>query len=161
MNRLFSDFRMVSGQGETASSLDALLHLTVTRKVNGCFLDIKGVFDGFPTMACEVCRAPCRESRVVRRSSRNVMPRADDGNEYCGEGDAPKGGSASPLLANVMTPPALFSLPVPGGIALHRGCRDAARGRILWDRMRRLITRWLPLPTVCPSLSSPPHGRPH
>jgi len=22
-------------------------------------------------------------------------------------------------------------------------------GRVLWDRMRRLITRWLPLPTVC------------
>src|SRR5271156_130406 len=27
--------------------------------------------------------------------------------------------------------------------------RRSQNGRILWDRMRRLITRWLPLPTVC------------
>ena len=27
--------------------------------------------------------------------------------------------------------------------------RRSQNGRILWTRMRRLITRWLPLPTVC------------
>jgi group II intron reverse transcriptase/maturase len=27
--------------------------------------------------------------------------------------------------------------------------RRSHKGRLLWDRMRRLITRWLPLPTVC------------
>jgi RNA-directed DNA polymerase len=27
--------------------------------------------------------------------------------------------------------------------------RRSQNGRILWDRMRRLINRWLPLPTVC------------
>ena len=30
--------------------------------------------------------------------------------------------------------------------ALTRRCQN---GGVLWDRMRRLITRWLPLPTVC------------
>jgi hypothetical protein len=29
--------------------------------------------------------------------------------------------------------------------------RRSQSGRVLWDRMRRLITRWLPLPTVCHS----------
>ena len=27
--------------------------------------------------------------------------------------------------------------------------RRSQKGRVLWDRMRRLINRWLPLPTVC------------
>jgi hypothetical protein len=27
--------------------------------------------------------------------------------------------------------------------------RRSQNGRVLWDRMRRLITRWLPLPFVC------------
>jgi hypothetical protein len=27
--------------------------------------------------------------------------------------------------------------------------RRSQKGRIRWDRMRRLIHRWLPLPTVC------------
>ncbi|MGA7226412.1 MAG: hypothetical protein WB621_19220, partial [Candidatus Acidiferrales bacterium] len=27
--------------------------------------------------------------------------------------------------------------------------RRSQNGHVLWDRMRRLITRWLPLPTVC------------
>ena len=27
--------------------------------------------------------------------------------------------------------------------------RRSQNGRVLWDRMRRLINRWLPLPTVC------------
>jgi RNA-directed DNA polymerase len=32
----------------------------------------------------------------------------------------------------------------------HRALsRRSQTGRVLWDRMRRLITRWLPLPTVC------------
>jgi hypothetical protein len=32
----------------------------------------------------------------------------------------------------------------------HRALsRRSQKGRVLWDRMRRLITRWLPLPTVC------------
>jgi RNA-directed DNA polymerase len=32
----------------------------------------------------------------------------------------------------------------------HRSLsRRSQTGRVLWDRMRRLITRWLPLPTVC------------
>src|SRR5258707_560702 len=32
----------------------------------------------------------------------------------------------------------------------HRALsRRSQKGRVLWDRMRRLIPRWLPLPTVC------------
>src|SRR5258708_28492921 len=32
----------------------------------------------------------------------------------------------------------------------HRALsRRSQNGRVLWDRMRRLITRWLPPPTVC------------
>jgi RNA-directed DNA polymerase len=27
--------------------------------------------------------------------------------------------------------------------------RRSQNGRVVWDRMRRLITRWLPLPSVC------------
>jgi hypothetical protein len=32
----------------------------------------------------------------------------------------------------------------------HRALsRRSQNGRVLWDRMRRLITRWLPIPIVC------------
>jgi len=32
----------------------------------------------------------------------------------------------------------------------HRALsRRSQNGRVLWDRMRRLINRWLPLPRVC------------
>src|SRR6267378_2730659 len=32
----------------------------------------------------------------------------------------------------------------------HRALsRRSQKGRVLWDRMRRLITRWLPVPTIC------------
>jgi hypothetical protein len=39
--------------------------------------------------------------------------------------------------------------------------RRSQNGRLLWDRMRRLITRWLPVPTVCHPYSSTPHERHH
>src|SRR6266853_1340504 len=43
---------------------------------------------------------------------------------------------------------ALFRFQV--GRLWHRALsRRSQNGRIRWDRMRRLITRWLPLPTVC------------
>jgi hypothetical protein len=32
----------------------------------------------------------------------------------------------------------------------HRSLSQRSQnGRVLWDRMRRLITRWLPLPSNC------------
>src|SRR6266436_852990 len=32
----------------------------------------------------------------------------------------------------------------------HRALsRRSQKGRVLWDRMRRLLTRWLPVPTLC------------
>jgi hypothetical protein len=32
----------------------------------------------------------------------------------------------------------------------HRALsRRSQNGRVLWDRMRRLLNRWLPLPAVC------------
>jgi hypothetical protein len=32
----------------------------------------------------------------------------------------------------------------------HRALsRRSQKSRVLWDRMRRLITRWLPVPTLC------------
>jgi hypothetical protein len=43
---------------------------------------------------------------------------------------------------------ALFRFRV--GWLWHRALsRRSQNGRVLWDRMRRLIARWLPLPTVC------------
>jgi hypothetical protein len=43
---------------------------------------------------------------------------------------------------------ALFRFQV--GRLWHRALsRRSQNGRVLWERMRRLITRWLPLPTVC------------
>jgi hypothetical protein len=42
----------------------------------------------------------------------------------------------------------LFRLQV--GRLWHRALsRRSQNGRVLWERMRRLIHRWLPLPTVC------------
>jgi len=46
--------------------------------------------------------------------------------------------------------PALWTFRFPVGRFWHRALsRRSQNGRVLWDRMRRLITRWLPLPTVC------------
>jgi hypothetical protein len=36
------------------------------------------------------------------------------------------------------------------GRVWHRALwRSSQNGRVLWDRMRRLITRWLAIPIVC------------
>jgi RNA-directed DNA polymerase len=49
-----------------------------------------------------------------------------------------------------MNNPALFLFRFQVGRLWHRALsRRSQKGRILWDRMRRLITCWLPLPTVC------------
>ena len=43
---------------------------------------------------------------------------------------------------------ALFRFQV--GRLWHRALsRRSQTGHVLWDRMRRLLTRWLPLPSVC------------
>ncbi len=36
-----------------------------------------------------------------------------------------------------------------GRLWRHALSRRSQNGRVLWDRMRRLITRWWPLPSVC------------
>src|SRR6202045_1629033 len=49
-----------------------------------------------------------------------------------------------------MNQPALFLFRSQAGRLWHRALsRRSHKGRVLWDRMRRLITRWLPLPVVC------------
>jgi RNA-directed DNA polymerase len=49
-----------------------------------------------------------------------------------------------------MNRPALAVFRFRVGWSWHRSLsRRSQNGRVLWDRMRRLITRWLPLPTVC------------
>jgi RNA-directed DNA polymerase len=49
-----------------------------------------------------------------------------------------------------MNQPALTLFRFRVGWLWHRSLsRRSQNGRVLWDRMRRLITRWLPLPTVC------------
>src|SRR5271167_3936597 len=49
-----------------------------------------------------------------------------------------------------MNRPALFLFRFQVGRLWYRALsRRSQNGRLLWDRMRRLITRWLPLPTVC------------
>src|ERR1700746_3905729 len=49
-----------------------------------------------------------------------------------------------------MNKPALALFRFRVGRLWHRSLsRRSQTGRVLWDRMRRLITRWLPLPTVC------------
>src|SRR6202051_2880261 len=49
-----------------------------------------------------------------------------------------------------MNQPALAVFRFRVGWLCHRPLsRRSQNGRVLWDRMRRLITRWLPLPSVC------------
>jgi RNA-directed DNA polymerase len=49
-----------------------------------------------------------------------------------------------------MNQPALAVFRFRVGWLWHRALsRRSQNGHVLWDRMRRLITRWLPLPTVC------------
>ena len=49
-----------------------------------------------------------------------------------------------------MNQPALQTFRFRVGWLWHRALsRRSQNGRVLWDRMRRLSTRWLPLPTVC------------
>src|ERR1700686_1848219 len=49
-----------------------------------------------------------------------------------------------------MNQPALALFRFRVGRSWHRSLsRRSQNGRVLWDRMRRLITRWLPLPSVC------------
>src|SRR5882762_7507290 len=49
-----------------------------------------------------------------------------------------------------MNQPALYLFRFQVGRLWHRALsRRSQKGRVLWDRMRRLITRWLPLPSVC------------
>ena len=49
-----------------------------------------------------------------------------------------------------MNRPALAIFRFRVGWLWHRALsRRSQNGRVLWDRMRRLITRWLPFPTVC------------
>src|SRR5437899_1576529 len=49
-----------------------------------------------------------------------------------------------------MNTPALRVFRFRVGWLWHRALsRRSQNGRVLWDRMRRLIARWLPLPTVC------------
>jgi len=49
-----------------------------------------------------------------------------------------------------MNTPALRIFRFQVGRLWHRALsRRSQNGRVLWDRMRRLINRWLPLPTVC------------
>ena len=48
-----------------------------------------------------------------------------------------------------MNEPALRIFRFQVGRLWHRALsRRSQNGRVLWDRMRRLITRWLPLPSV-------------
>jgi RNA-directed DNA polymerase len=49
-----------------------------------------------------------------------------------------------------MNQPALALFRFRVGWYWHRSLsRRSQNGRVLWDRMRRLVTRWLPLPSVC------------
>src|SRR6267378_5071015 len=49
-----------------------------------------------------------------------------------------------------MNNPALALFRFQEGRLWHRSLsRRSQNGRVLWDRMRRLINRWLPLPSVC------------
>ena len=49
-----------------------------------------------------------------------------------------------------MNQPALRLFRFQVGRLWHRALsRRSQNGRILWDRMRRLIARWLPMPAVC------------
>src|SRR4029077_16251978 len=49
-----------------------------------------------------------------------------------------------------MNQPALTIFRFQVGRLWHRSLsRRSQNGRVLWDRMRRIITRWLPMPSVC------------
>ncbi len=49
-----------------------------------------------------------------------------------------------------MNAPALHDVSVSGGRLWRRALvRGAARSRVTWERMRRLIERWLPPARVC------------
>jgi RNA-directed DNA polymerase len=49
-----------------------------------------------------------------------------------------------------MNNPALALFRFRVGWLWHRALsRRSQNGRVLWNRMRRLIARWLPLPIVC------------
>jgi RNA-directed DNA polymerase len=49
-----------------------------------------------------------------------------------------------------MNTPALWTFRFQVGWLWHRALsRRSQNGLVLWDRMRRLIKRWLPLPSVC------------
>ena len=49
-----------------------------------------------------------------------------------------------------MNKPSLWIFRFQVGRLWHRALsRRSQNGRVLWDRMRRLINRWLPVPTVC------------
>ncbi len=54
------------------------------------------------------------------------------------------------VLRSAMNNPALAPFRFQVGRLWHRALsRRGQNGRARWDRTRRLITRWLPLPTVC------------
>jgi hypothetical protein len=55
---------------------------------------------------------------------------------------------------------ALWTFRFQVGWLWHRALsRRSQNGRVLWDRMRRLIKHWLPLPSVCHPYPPAPHGR--
>ena len=55
-----------------------------------------------------------------------------------------------PLLRSAHEQPGAGLFRFQVGRLWHRALsRRSQKGRVLWDRMRRLITRWLPLPSVC------------
>jgi len=61
-----------------------------------------------------------------------------------------------------MNQPALAVFRFRVGGLWHRSLsRRSQNGGVRWDRMRRLITRWLPLPAVCHPYPLAPHGRYH
>ena len=132
---------------------DALYTGLLTRKVNWMLdLDIKGFFDGLShEWLVEFVEYRVADRRVVRLIQKWLNAGVlEDGKRIRVEEGTPQGGSASPLLANVMNQPALFLFRFQVAWLWHRALsRRSQNGRILWDRMRRLITRWLPLPTVC------------
>jgi len=76
----------------------------------------------------------------------------DIGPESCGAAcksgvEALTGERAGRVFSRVRT---LWVFRFQGGRLWQRALsRRSQNGRVLWDRLRRLITRWLPLPSVC------------